>query len=248
MDRIVNPNALIDPDAPALEPLIEELRPLFAEGPSPREALKHVERFVYLKIPYEWDWITWGVSDYWPTVDEAMRAGREDCDGRAVVAASLLRAFGMEARLVTNFAHVWVETPHGDTMSPAGKKAVVATEDGVHMNWSALGEAPLSAAYGMAVFPFGRQLIVVGVLWWLLIGKASARRSVLALLLLTFGLLAIRWLCADYFAIRLYSPAPGFAMIALGMILMLLPWRRKKATQSFLDPAPSVPGSRASLL
>ena len=85
-----DPDALIAPDAQVLRPFVEELLPLL-DNRSPEEALEHVERYVYEKIPYEWDWNTWGVADYLPTVEEVMEKGVEDCDGRAVIAASLLR-------------------------------------------------------------------------------------------------------------------------------------------------------------
>ena len=51
----------------------------------PHALVRGVEKFVYGHVPYAWDWDTWGVADYLPSVAEVRRMGREDCDGRAVV-------------------------------------------------------------------------------------------------------------------------------------------------------------------
>ena len=158
-----DPSALIEPNAKSIEPWVQELAPKLSDDIEPREALKRVERFVYDKVPYEWDWNTWGTADYLPTVDEVVAMGKEDCDGRAVVAASLLRRFGFKADLVNDFAHVWVRTEHGDTMSPGKKPVIVTTDDGVVIDWSALTQLPSAMAYGVAVFPLGRELVILAV-------------------------------------------------------------------------------------
>ncbi len=169
-----NPNALVEPDAPALKPFLEELRPRLSGDITPREALKRVERFVYEKIPYEWDWNTWGTADYLPTVTEVIEMGKEDCDGQAVIAASLLRNFGFNARLVANFVHMWVKTDQGETMSPGRSKAVVSGENGWRLQADALIELPRSFAFGVAVFPLLRELSLVFVLWLLLLRAKGA--------------------------------------------------------------------------
>lgn len=194
-----NPNALIEPDAPALQPLVAALRPKIGADLPPAEALKTVERFVLDRLPYAWDWETWGTADYMPTVSEALEMGREDCDGRAVVAASLLKNLGFEVRIVTDFAHVWVQTDQGDTMSPGKSKAVVGTDGGFEVRLAALAELPRAMAYGIAVFPFLRELMITLVLWYLLLrpGLGIVRILVLAGLLLG-GLLALRAGGGDY--------------------------------------------------
>ena len=175
-----NPNALIEPDAASLQPLVEEFRLRLADDPLPGVALKRVERFVHEKIPYAWDWDTWGTADYLPTVEEAIEMGREDCDGRAVVAASLLANFGFKVQIVTDFSHVWVKTDKGETMGPRKNKTVVATKKGLKIQPSALREVPKALAYGIAVFPLTRELIVVAVCWLLMLGSAGRARFTLA--------------------------------------------------------------------
>ena len=142
-----NPNALIDAESPALEPLLASLEPeVTALGDDHEQILKTVESRVYKAVPYAWDWDTWGTADYMPTVEETLRLGKEDCDGRAVVAASVLRHFGYETELVTDFAHVWVKTDKGETMGPGGRKVVEGGKKGVAFNLAGLVELPNALA------------------------------------------------------------------------------------------------------
>lgn len=186
-------NALIEPDAPALQPLVEELRSRLSDDLKPRDALKRVEQFVYEKIPYEWDWNTWGMADYLPTVTEVIEMGKEDCDGRAVLAASLLRRFGFNARLVNNFSHMWVRTDQGETMMPGAKPVIISTDEGTQFHLEGLTELPRGFAYGVAVFPLLRELIILGVMWLLLLRRGGGiLTSVVGLALFLAGLLLVR--------------------------------------------------------
>ncbi len=224
-----DPNALIEPDAPAIQPFVEELRPKLTENLPPRMALKLVERFVYAKIPYEWDWNTWGTADYLPTVAEVIEMGKEDCDGRAVVAASLLRNFGFDAQLVTDFSHVWVKTDHGETIGPGKTKALIATDRGLRINPKALAELPKALAFGVAVFPLPRELIVVAVLSLLLLRRGGGVLCSLggpALLLL--GLMFLRAGGEDYHQPSLWMQWVGFASLLAGFATLLL-WAGHKA-------------------
>lgn len=218
-----NPNALIDQNAPELRPWIEELRPKLEGLEAGPDALKIVEQFVYEKVRYDWDWNTWGVVDYIPTVAEVFSAGTEDCDGRAVVSASLLRNFGYKADIVTDMTHVWVKTDRGETMSPGRmKKFAVATDEGVRYNWDALGNIPRSFAYGVAVFPLFRELIVVAVLW--LLGFRPGMRwglTVVCFVLMLDGLFIVRYACSDPWKDpQLLGQWFGMANILAGTVLL----------------------------
>lgn len=168
-----NPNALIEPNAPALQPWVQELRAMPAES-DPQAVLKRVQQFVYDHVPYDWDWNTWGLVDYMPTITEVIEMGHEDCDGRAVVAASLLRNLGFNAHIVTDFAHVWVATDYGETMGPGKIKTVEMTDKGLKFQWGGLLELPRATAYGTAVFPIGREIILL-LAAWLLLMRTSPR-------------------------------------------------------------------------
>jgi len=228
-----DPNALVEPNAPELEPLFTELSQRedmahFLQS-RPQEALRTVEGFVYEKVPYEWDWNTWGTADYLPTLAEVLEKGREDCDGRAVVAASLLRRFGMRAELVTDFAHVWVKTEHGDTMGPGKRRAVVATDRGLRVDPKALLQLPKAVAFGVAVFPFGREIIIAVVLWLLLINRRSgAVWNVVALGLIVGGLVLLRFGGANYHARKWMLEWTGIAVMLVGMWLPMIAERRRR--------------------
>ena len=131
----------------------------------------------------------WGVVDYLPNTEEVLRAGREDCDGRAVVAASLLRRMGHEAWLASDLQHVWVVTPKGETMSPGkGEKTIQAGPDGtrLRMTTKMLGNLNRGITFGISVFPLTRQLIILAALCGLTMQPRSSvlRRCIGCLLML----------------------------------------------------------------
>lgn len=178
--RIQDCNALLDPAHPALQPLQESAQELVARGALPREA---VERVVLERVPYAWDWDIWGAVDYWPTVAEVFQKGREDCDGRAVVAASLLRRMGIDARLVSDFLHVWVETPQGDLMGPTGaEKSLVGGSEGTETRFSLGLVKNLSRgfAFGVAVFPLSREAIMLCAIVSATLHPFGSRRKAIA--------------------------------------------------------------------
>lgn len=63
------------------------------------------------QVPYAYDWETAGVPWYFPTTAEALRAGRGDCESRAVVLASVLTAKGIPNHLCMSLDHIWVDYP-----------------------------------------------------------------------------------------------------------------------------------------
>src|SRR5262245_14541585 len=111
--RLQDIGSLLDPAHPGLAPFEADVRAQLKSNADPAEALHAVEKVVYARVPYAWDWDTWGVVDYLPTVDEVLKMGKEDCDGRAVVAASLLRRMGYEAQLDSDVLQCWVDRAAG---------------------------------------------------------------------------------------------------------------------------------------
>ncbi|MBI4566131.1 MAG: hypothetical protein HY716_15705 [Planctomycetes bacterium] len=108
-------NLLIEPDHPNVARLTQEFKDLTSAQPvPPRRQVALLEAFVQERIPFAHDWTTWGNVDYWPTASEAIDAGREDCDGRAVVAASILRRLGFDAHIEGNNRHIWVAVEFPD--------------------------------------------------------------------------------------------------------------------------------------
>lgn len=239
-----NPNALVQPDHPGLRNWLDELRSDAIEHLPAKEALRRVETLVCKKVPYEWDWNTWGTADYMPTVDEILSKGKEDCDGRAVIAASLLRGLGYDAKLATNFAHVWVTTPQGDTMGPGERTAIVATEKGVKFRAIALGELFRGLAFGTAVFPISREIVVVLAFWVMLLQRRSSRwKSAACLLGMIAGLILVQRGGSDYWDQSVWMVRGGFALIAGAMVVLW--WIGAASRKSGRDPA-QLPSQAAS--
>jgi hypothetical protein len=175
------------------------------------------EKFVYKRIPYAWDWDSWGVADYMPTVDEVVAKGREDCDGRAILAAALLRQRGIDARLEGDPRHIWVTTPLGALMQPLGPAVVRFDDSGMQVRWSELlNLGPM--AFGISVFPFGREIIILMTLWALLLPAGVPRMQALFSFMLLLGaLLVLRFAGAD-------ARFPQYGHMLLGGSLILGAW------------------------
>ena len=239
LERWRNPNALIEPDAPALQPLVAELQGKLPNTRDPQQVLKAVEQFVWVRIPYAFDWVTWGVVDYIPTVDEVLAKSREDCDGRAVIAASLLCKLGYHAELVSDFMHVWVKTDRGELMGPRPNKAVVGTDRGARINWSwrLLADFGDAMGYGIAVFPKLREVIVVVACWLALIGPRTGRWApVAAALLLGVGWLILRTSGQDAWHPHRALQGVGAACCVAGILAQAWPRSRPTAAPLPLSP------------
>ncbi|MBU0618174.1 MAG: hypothetical protein KKI02_10690, partial [Planctomycetes bacterium] len=160
-------NSVLDSEHVDVVALAECVRGRLSADTEMEETLQVVQEAVCERIPYAWDWEVWGVCEYLPTVGEVFEQGREDCDGRAVVAASLLKRMGYDAWLVSDLLHVWVATPDGETMSPTGgEKTLVGTDAGTQATISArlIQNLGRGLSYGVAVFPLIRELIILATL------------------------------------------------------------------------------------
>lgn len=193
VQRISDLNSVLDPDHPGLAPLEEQVRAGLPPDASPRDALNRVQNVVYERLPYAWDWEVWGVMEWLPTVDEALTAGREDCDGRAVVAASLLRRMGYEATLATDILHMWVVTPQGETMNPTGGEKTLVGGDGRTVtnivSPGVLQNVARGLTYGIGVFPLPRELLILLAMVVLTTHPwSSATRRVVGVLMLAVAL------------------------------------------------------------
>jgi hypothetical protein len=117
--HLLHMEQLIQPDLPAMPEINRDIDRLIETNTPALTEFKAVERYVYRRIPYQYDWHGWANLDYWPTAAEVWERKREDCDGRAVLAVSILRARGhAEARLVANLQHVWVAVGTNELMGP----------------------------------------------------------------------------------------------------------------------------------
>ncbi|MGH2369672.1 MAG: transglutaminase domain-containing protein [Chloroflexota bacterium] len=68
-----------------------------------------IDRAVHQRLPYALPWQTHGVPWVFPSPAAALAAGYADCQGRAVVLASVLAAKGIPYRIRASLDHMWVE-------------------------------------------------------------------------------------------------------------------------------------------
>lgn len=230
LERLRNMNTVIDPADPGLAPLEAEVRGRVRADAPPQRVLAAVQQVVYEKIPYAWDWDTWGVMDYLPTVRETLALGREDCDGRAVVAASLLRRLGHEAWLVSDFTHTWVETTQGETMSPgrAAKALVARPGAATSVAWDpqVVKSYARAVSYGIGVFPLTRLLLITAALCLAALQpRSSIGRRVAGCGLLLAALAALRYAGLKFEApgmSTVYWTAAGAACLVAGLVLLVV--------------------------
>lgn len=226
--RLRNLDSTLEPGNPGLAEFEAQVRAEAKEGLNARQMLKHVQRVVYQRVPYAWDWDVWGVMDYLPTTAEVLEKGREDCDGRAVVAASLLRRMGYQAWLASDLKHTWVVTPAGETMSPGrGRKSIAAGPSGtrVLIDWGMIANVGRSMTYGVAVFPLTRELLILIALCAVTLHPWSGGRRRVAgcvLLLLALGLLRDSGAVAGELARHPAWVWLGLALAVFGWLLLAI--------------------------
>ncbi|MCC6443109.1 MAG: transglutaminase domain-containing protein [Armatimonadetes bacterium] len=80
------------------------------EGRLPRKPAE-IEAFVLDFVRYRYDWQLYGVPWYVPSPREAIRDRAGDCEARAFVLASLLKAKGIPYQIQASPAHMWVSYP-----------------------------------------------------------------------------------------------------------------------------------------
>ena len=144
---------------------------------------RQIENAVLTKIvPYGVPWEVYGVPWYFPTPSEVLAAGRSDCQGRAVVLASLLKAKGIPFTLEASFDHIWVDYP-GKNPNPIENPQVSIAQKapdqdyGFHWpaDWNLQQSWEIERAYFLDPAPGWRWAVLA--LGWVLI---LARRRLLA--------------------------------------------------------------------
>ena len=148
---------VIDPDA---------VRELAATLPDDPRALEAVVNSTL--VPYAVPWQTYGIPWYFPTTREVLEAGQGDCQGRAVVLASLLRAKGIPATLVGSFDHLWVDYPDKHATRLENQAVAIAAQapDGSYkLRWPELvawrESWEIERSYFWDAMPVGRRILLV---------------------------------------------------------------------------------------
>jgi hypothetical protein len=234
-------DSLPDPREPALAPVKADFEAYLAARhvlrTSPQAMLQAVNAFVCGRIPYSWDWDTWGMADYLPTVREVIERGTEDCDGRAVLAAALLRSENIPAELVGDTRHMWVRTPMGETMDPLGPAIVETRQGKPHVRWAGLIDLG-PPAFGISVFPLRREFIILAAAWILLLPRRLYfKRVTIGLALLIQALLIIRMAGRDPIHPNTNGILLGLANLTVAV--PVLAWRPRRPVWGDDEPGNS---------
>ena len=118
------------------------------------------------QVPYAYDWQSAGVPWYFPTASEALRAGRGDCESRALVLASILTAKGIPNELRMSFDHIWVDYPgkQANALENAGVEFAGRQDGRFFLHWPADFHLRQEVADQVAIFwtpaPWGRVLLL----------------------------------------------------------------------------------------
>ncbi|MEK7486069.1 MAG: transglutaminase-like domain-containing protein [Planctomycetota bacterium] len=164
--HLANPEMLIQSDASFLNEVNQEIDQMLPPNATPLQEFNVVQRYVYRKIPYEFDWNLWGNIDYWPTTQEVWDAKKEDCDGQSILTVSILRSRGFSsARLVGNIKHVWVEVDQKELMGPLDEKNFQGKKGRFAIAVPSINLLIDSISFYFREFPTAR----IGVLWFLIL-------------------------------------------------------------------------------
>jgi hypothetical protein len=145
------------------------------------DAPRDIEQFVYRVVPYEFDWNTYGVPWMMPTPREVLQAGKGDCESRAVMFASLLRAKGIPCDIKASFTHIWVDYPQkkpnrseNDSIAWIGKRKdnKLFVKLPTLRQWREQFEMQKEALWDK--MPLVRKLLLLG--GWAALGMWTARR------------------------------------------------------------------------
>lgn len=134
-------------------------------------------------VPYAYDWQVNGVPWYFPTTAEVVKWKRGDCESRAILLASILKAKGIPYQLRMSFDHIWVQYP-GKVANPLENSGVVLAERvNGHFVWHWPKDFHLGPEFNAQVaiywtpMPLARKVILIaGLMLVLLINPVAARR------------------------------------------------------------------------
>ena len=133
------------------------------------------------QVPYAYDWQSAGVPWYFPTTAEAVRAGRGDCESRAVVLASILTAKGIPNALRMSFDHIWVQYPgkQSNALENAGVQFAGSQNGHFFIHWPKDFHLGQEISDQVAIFvtpaPAWRVLLLLGGLSLIALWNALAR-------------------------------------------------------------------------
>ena len=212
MIRVRDPRSLVEPKSRLIEDLCAERKISFKE-------LNEIEPLIYRVLPYRFDYFSWLAADYWSTADEALKKGFEDCDGRAIVACSLLRSLGYEAYVVMGLDHAWVRVVFGDETK---ELLWPRPPEIMRFNENYLERVGLLRELRFRLFPpifYFDSLMLLALTIWLSFCQIVASREVKSGILWGIGSLPLNFLISYAFKLL----ADGLPQLVPSLLVLVVP-------------------------
>jgi hypothetical protein len=252
------PEALIQTNFTALPAINAQLDRWVVGDRGQHSEARLVAKFVLRKIKYVTDYENWDNLEYWPTAEEVWSKRQEDCDGRAILATSILRSRGFpSARMVVGLDHMWIRVNENEKnpskpphfvalLSPNPNFSLELHERSKALDWVRLAKALLHPAALrdtltalFAEIPPLRKAVLVTL--FLLLCYHPCRYSQRLLIVVALGLGAVS-LLHDWYPARTHSPEAiaASALLSMAVAGALLAERFSKAKPARL-PSTSFP-------
>ncbi len=178
-----NPLLLLRAVGQSWTPVIDAaaVREIAAGLPNDPAAIEHA--VLTRIVPYGVPWQVYSVPWYFPTPAEVLAAGRSDCQGRAVVFASILQAKGIPYTLDASFDHIWVNYAHKAASKLENPQIVLAKKaaDGSYgfqwpAEWDLRASWNIERAYFLDTAPSWRLAVLLLGLILILVRDRLRRR------------------------------------------------------------------------
>ncbi|MDQ8203848.1 hypothetical protein [Pelagicoccus sp. SDUM812003] len=183
--RILHPERLVDPHFPGSDRALEQLQAELAGLPQDatlKSRVKAVEAFVKKHVSYETDWnLFYGNLHDWPTPAEVWQRKSDDCDGIAILSASLLQRLGVDATLEYNAFHCWTKIRQSQLSVGGAVKGPTSSREDGSVDWLSLAQDLFKArtwTEGLS-FPIWRLVLsalAVPIPWLVLRPRRLAKR------------------------------------------------------------------------
>jgi len=223
------PETLISTDFPALADINRDLAGLLPAPCPPAVEYDAVQKYVCGRIRGMSDIDNWGVLDCSPDPQTVWERGRGDCEDRAILAVSILRARGhRDAQLVGNLVHMWVQVDTQELLGPMPDRTYQG-EAALQPALPAGHTLQLAAAGMLAGFPAERAMIIVLALLALSYHPRRDLPGFLACLLpAVAGYAMLREWSAAFIRdghTGVWLPAGGLLLMAIALLAALFPQR-----------------------
>ncbi|MBN1465745.1 hypothetical protein JXA02_08300 [candidate division KSB1 bacterium] len=204
-----------------LDVINAEIDSLLPANHTTLDEYKAVVQFVYQHIPYQFDWDNWGNSEYWPSASETWRRGREDCDGRAILAVAIFRSRGYkDANIVGSMKHLWIKVGDQELMGPDRETIMVMDQGQKKMRMPPFIYMVEAMALQLSYYPIFRMLLITLIALILLYHPATDVQRLLGLAVVAIigFVLIVDW--AD--AVAFYEEMKLTVGLAAGGLLLLM--------------------------